>query len=71
MSDTRLLNQTLALCDNPDDIEYAVHNGEPFIVLGTTQLALGLSSQAAIDKLATVAAQAAADARGRTLKAVS
>lgn len=73
MSDnpTRVLNQTLALGDNPDDIAYAEQDGQPFIVLGSTSIALGLSSQAAVDKLATVTAQAAAQQRARSLKAVS
>jgi galactokinase len=68
---TRLLNQTLALGDNPDNIGYAERDGQPFIVLGSIDLALGLSSQAALDKLATVAATAAAEQRARNLKAVS
>lgn len=68
---TRLLNQTLALGDNPDNIGYAERDGQPFIVLGTIDLALGLSSQAALDKLAVVAATAAANQRDRSLKAVS
>lgn len=71
MTDTRVLNQTLALGDNPDDIAYAEQDGQPFIVLGGTSLALGLSSQAALDKLAVAAAQATAAMRTRSLKAVS
>lgn len=68
---TRLLNQTLALGDDPDDIAYVEHDGHPLIVLGGVTLALGLSSQAAIDKLATVVAKAAAEQRARSLKAVA
>lgn len=68
---TRILNQTLALGDNPDDVRFEVHHGQPFIVLGTISLALSLSSQAALDKLATVTAEAAADNRARNLKAVA
>ena len=71
MTDTRLLNQLLALGDNPDDIRFEERTGQPFIVLGNVSLALSLSSQAALDKLAAVAAQAAADSRGRNLKAVA
>jgi hypothetical protein len=68
---TRLLNQTLALGDNADDVEYVEENGHAFIVLGNVSLALSLSSQAALDKLAVVAAQAAADNRGRLLREVA
>ena len=69
MSNTRLLNQTLALGDNPDDIAYVEADGHPFIVLG--DVSLSLSSQAALDKLAVVAAKAAAERRARSLRAVS
>jgi galactokinase len=68
---TRLLNATFALDDNPDNIGYAERDGQPFIVLGNIDLALGLSTQAALDKLATVTATAAANQRARNLKAVS
>lgn len=68
---THVLNQTLALGDDPDDISYAVQNGHGFIVLSGISIAVSTSSQAAIDKLAVVAAQAAADNRARALKAVS
>lgn len=68
---TRLLNQTLALTDDPDDVQYAEQHGQAFIVLGNVSLALNLSSQAALDKLATVTAQAAADNRGRLLRKVA
>ena len=44
---------------------------QAFIVLGNVSLALNLSSQAALDKLATVTAQAAADNRGRLLRKVA
>lgn len=71
MTDTRLLNQTLALGDNPDDITYVEGHGQAFIVLGGMSLALSLSSQAALDKLAVVAAQATAAQRARSLKAVA
>jgi hypothetical protein len=68
---TRVLNQLLALGDNPDDIHYGEHDGHGFIVLGSIQIALSLSSQAALDKLATVTAQAAADNRARNLRTVA
>lgn len=71
-SPTRVLNQLVALSDDPDDIALSETNGRTEILLGGgLALALSLSSQAALDKLAVVAAQAAADARGRALKAVS
>jgi hypothetical protein len=68
---TRLLNQLLALGDDPDDVQYVERDGKAFIVLGDVSLALSLSSQAALDKLAVVAAQAAADNRGRLLREVA
>lgn len=68
---TRLLNQTLALGDNPNGILLSVEDGQAFIVLGGVSIALNSSSQAALDKLAVVAAQAAADSRARSLKAVA
>lgn len=68
---TLLLNQTLALGDNPDDVSYEEQAGQAFIVLGNVSLALGLSGQAALDKLAVVAAEAAAVNRGRRLREVA
>jgi len=68
---TRVLHQMLALGNNPDDIHFEERNGQPFIVLGNISLALSLSSQDAIDKLATVTAQAAADSRARMLQEVA
>lgn len=68
---TRVLNQTLILGNNPDTIRYAVQDGHAAIVLDHISIALNVSSQAALDKLATVAAQAAADLRARSLKAVA
>jgi hypothetical protein len=68
---TRVLNQTIALGDNPDDIHYDEQNGHAFIVLGGIQIAVSLTSQAALDKLATVTAEAAADNRARTLRTVA
>ena len=67
---TRVLHQTLALGDNPDEICFEERTGQAFIVLGNVSLALSLSSQAALDKLAAVVAQAARDSQGRSLKAV-
>lgn len=68
---TRILSQLLVLPDNPDDIACEDQDGEVFIVLGTVRVALGMSSQAAVDKFAVVVAQAAAANRAHTLKAVS
>lgn len=68
---TRVLNQTIALGDNPDDILFEERMGHTFIVLGSISIGVGLSSQAALDKLATVAARAAADNRARTLREVA
>jgi hypothetical protein len=68
---TRLLSQLLALTDNPDAISFEEQAGETFIVLGAVSLALSLSSQAALDRLAVVTAEAAAVNRGRTLREVA
>lgn len=68
---TRILSQLLVLPDDPDDITVEDEGGQVFIVLGTVRVALGFSSQAAVDKLATVVAEAAAANRAHTLKAVS
>jgi hypothetical protein len=68
---TRVLSQTMILGDNPDDVRFEIHNGHAFIMLGPVAVALPPSSQAAIDKLATVAAQAAAAARARRLREVA
>jgi len=68
---TKLLSQTLALTDDPDDVRFEVQDGHTFIVLGNVSLALTMSSQAALDKLAVVAAQAVAEQRARSLKAVA
>lgn len=68
---TRLMNALLALTDDPDAIRFEERTGQTFIVLGNISLALSLSSQAALDKLAVVTAQAVADNRARSLKAVA
>jgi hypothetical protein len=68
---TRLLNQTLALTDDPDDIRFVDRDGYAVIELGRVHVMLGLSSQAALDKLAVVAAEAAADNRARLLREVA
>jgi galactokinase len=68
---TRLLNQTLALGGNPDDIQIAEQYGHALIILGTVTIAVTLSSQAALDKLATVTAQAAANNRARRMREVA
>lgn len=68
---TRVLNQLLALTDDLDDIAFEERGGHAFIVLGSTQIAASLSSQAALDKLATVAAEAAAANRAHTLRKVA
>ena len=68
---TQLLNATFTLTGDPDEIGYEEVDGHPFIVLDRINLALDFASQAALDKLAVVAAQAAAAQRSRSLKAVS
>lgn len=73
MSDnpTTLLNQTLALTDNPDDIRFFERNGHAVIELDRVHLMLGSSSQAALDKLAVVVAEAAAERRAHNLREVA
>jgi hypothetical protein len=68
---THVLNLLLALTDCPDDIRYEEQTGRGFIVLGTTTIAVSMSSQAALDKLATVTAQAAANHRAHMLRGVA
>jgi hypothetical protein len=68
---TRVLSQDILLGDNPDDIRFEARHGHTFIVLGSISIAISLSSQAALDKLATVTAQAAADSRARRLREVA
>lgn len=68
---TRVLNQTLVLGDNPDTIRYVVEGGHPAIVLDHISIVLDLTSQAALDRLAVVVAQATADQRARSLRAVA
>ncbi|GHJ04723.1 hypothetical protein TPA0906_65880 [Streptomyces olivaceus] len=71
MSDTSILNQTIILGTNPDEVTFEVHDGHAFILLGPISIALPLTAQHAVDKLATVAAQAAADNRARRLREVA
>ncbi|MCX4697057.1 hypothetical protein [Streptomyces sp. NBC_01373] len=70
-ADTRLLNQTLALGNNPDDIRFVEQDGHGFLILGNVSLALSMSSQAALDKLATATAEAAAERRAHNLREVA
>lgn len=72
ISPTRISQVIAFLGGNPDDVVLGEHNGQLTIGLGSG-LALNLdgASQEVLDKLATVTAQAAADNRARTLKAVS
>ncbi|MEU6543958.1 hypothetical protein [Streptomyces sp. NPDC046859] len=68
---THVLHQTIALGDDPDEIRFEERMGHGFIVLGGVSIAVSTSSQAAVDKLAVVAAQAAADSRARNLREVA
>lgn len=68
---TRLLDQTLALGSNPDSIQLDEQNGHLLILLGNIALVVGPNSQAALDKLATVTAQAAANNRASRLREVA
>jgi hypothetical protein len=68
---TRVLNALFSLTDDPDGIRYEESIGHAFIVLGGISFSLTFTSRDALDKLATVTAQAAADSRARGLKAVA
>lgn len=68
---TTLLNALLSLTDDADAIRFEEENGHTFIVLDRLRISLSFTSQAALDKLATVAAQAAADSRARNLREVA
>ncbi|WP_329472648.1 hypothetical protein OIE75_29325 [Streptomyces sp. NBC_01723] len=69
---TVVLNQTIALTPNPDAIALDEVDGHQILDLGNRiQVALGLSSQDALDKLATLTAKAAADNRARHLREVA
>ncbi|MFK4801735.1 hypothetical protein ACI3K5_24010 [Streptomyces sp. MPA0124] len=69
---TTVLNQTIALTSNPDAIVLDEVDGHQILDLGNRiQIALGLSSQDALDKLATLTATAAANRRARRLREVA
>lgn len=69
---TTVLNQTIALTSNPDAIVLDEVDGRQILDLGNRiQVALGLSSQDALDKLAALTAQAAANQRTRHLREVA
>ena len=68
---TSLLNQMLALGDNPDDIRFVVEKGQPLLILGNVTIALGLAGQAALDKLAVATALATAQQRANILREVA
>lgn len=69
---TTVLNQTIALTSDPDAIVLDEVDGRQFLDLGNRiQIAFGVSSQDALDKLATLTAQAAANQRARRLREVA
>ncbi|MFH8531600.1 hypothetical protein ACH4GE_24655 [Streptomyces tendae] len=69
---TTVLNQTIALTSNPDAIVLDEVDGHQILDLGNRiQVSLTLSSQDALDKLATLTAQAAANKRARYLREVA
>ena len=68
---TRVLNALFALTDDPDSIRYEECDGHAFITLGGISLSLTFTSRAALDRLATVAAEAAVANRTRTLRGVA
>lgn len=70
-SPTRILNQLIGLGDNPDDIGFADEGDYVVIAIGPVRIAVTPSSQAALDKLATVTAAAAAANRRNTLREVA
>jgi hypothetical protein len=69
---TRVLGATLALGDNPDDVQLDARNGHLTIVLGSdAAIVLDLADQETLEKLATVAAEACAVKRSRSLRQVA
>lgn len=71
-SQTRVINAVLMLGGSPDDLVLDQHAGHTTLVLGhDAAICLSLANQDVLDKLATLTAQAAAEQRARTLKAVS
>ena len=71
-SPTRVIQTVIVLGGTVDDIALDVHDGHTSLVLGNdAAVCLSLAPQSVLDKLAVLTAQAAADSRNRTLKAVS
>jgi len=71
-SQTRVIQSVILLGGTVDDIVLDVHDGHTSLVLGKdAAICLSLADQAVLDKLATLTAQAAADKRASSLKAVS
>lgn len=69
---TRVLGTTIALGGTPDELTLDTRDGHLTIVLGSdAALVLDLAGQDAIDRLAVVAAEAAAVNRSRSLKQVA
>lgn len=72
MSKTRVIQSVILLGGTVDDLALDVYDGHTTLVLGSdAAVCLSLASQDVLDKLATLTAQAAADSRARSLKAVS
>lgn len=72
MSPTRVIQSVILLGGTPDDLVLDIHDGHTTLALGKdAAICLSLAPQSVLDKLATLTAQAAADQRARTLKAVS
>ncbi|MFF9309995.1 hypothetical protein ACF1BS_03700 [Streptomyces sp. NPDC014748] len=70
-SPTVVLNQLIGLGDDPDDITYTDQGDHVVIGIGPVHISVTPSSQAALDKLATVTAAAAAAQRRNTLREVA
>ena len=69
---TRVIQTVIMLGGTVDDLVLDVHGGHTVLVLGRdASVCLSTAPQEVLDKLATLTAQAAADMRARTLKAVS
>ena len=69
---TRVIQSVIVLGGTVDDLTLDVHDGHTMLVLGNdAAICLSLASQDVLDKLAVLTAQAAANQRARTLKAVS
>lgn len=69
---TRVAGTTILLGDNVDTVQLDARDGHLVIVLATgVEIGCDFASQAVLDKLATITAEAAAVKRARSLRQVA